>query len=32
MKSNGRLVQNIKDALKIRAELGGQADALGFTS
>ena len=32
MKSNGGFVQNVKDALKIRAELGGQADALGFTS
>jgi hypothetical protein len=32
MKSNRGFVQNVKDALKVRAELGGKADALGFTS
>ena len=32
MKSNGGLVQNVKDALKIGAELGREADTLGFSS
>ncbi|MFM8764133.1 MAG: excinuclease ABC subunit A, partial [Spartobacteria bacterium] len=30
VEADGRLVQNIEDAAQVRAELGGEADALGF--
>ena len=32
VEADGGLVQNIQDSAKIRAELGGEADALGFAA
>lgn len=32
MKSDGRFVENVENALKVRAELGGQANTLGLAA